>query len=104
VVYVRQLNIAIVEYTRRIKLNPNDAASYFNRGKAYYQKYWDSLGSVVIEGGRVKLDSSGRAVWARAPIDGDYREVFYAAAVEDLKTARRLEPDNARYKQFDLGR
>jgi tetratricopeptide (TPR) repeat protein len=94
-----ELNIAIVEYTRRIKLNPNDAVSYFNRGKAYYQKYWDGLGSVIIEGGKAKVDSSGRYVWAEAPIDEAYWEYFLDSAHEDFKIAVRLEPTNARYKK-----
>ena len=91
--------MAIVEYTRKIRLNPNDAAAYYNRGKAYYQKYWDSLGSAIIEKGRVKQDSTGATVWAKAPIDEAYHWVFLDAAKNDFQAALHIEPNNALYKK-----
>jgi tetratricopeptide (TPR) repeat protein len=87
-----ELNMAIVEYTRRIKLNPNDADLYYNRGMAYYSKYWDSLGVA-------RVTSTGAYEWVEAPIDREYSEYFLDAASKDFQAAVRIEPNNALYKK-----
>ncbi len=81
--YERLFGLAIQDHERAIALDPASAESYYNRGRAYYDR---AVLETVVKGALVGTEAS--------------RKVWFAPAVADFRKA--IEKDSKYYEAWDM--
>jgi tetratricopeptide (TPR) repeat protein len=85
---------AIAEYTKAIKLDPDNAAAYRSRGEMYSLDKDDSDRAIADYTQAIKLDPDNAEAYTKR--GGVYRQKGqYDAAINDLDAALRLDPNYA---------
>jgi len=88
---------AIAEYTESIRLNPNDASAYYNRGNAYLgKKDYDSAIADYTEAIKLDPDSDVKAeAYCKRGHSYQDGKNDYHSAIADYNEAKRLNPDES---------
>ena len=81
-------NLAIMDFTEAIKLNPNYAEAYQLRGRAFYASISDYIWSI---GDKFNDADAGRWGWDLS----EEQLLSYEMAIEDYDQAIKLDPNNA---------
>ena len=98
--YFRRLDYdrAIADFTQAIRLNPNNAIAYYNRGNVYNIDKRDYDRAIADYTQVIRLDpNNARAYNNRGNAYYNKRDINRAIA--DFEAALRIEPNNAAYRQ-----
>jgi len=90
---IKNYNKAIEEYSEAIRLDPNNAKAYANRGFAYQMKsQYDKAFNDYSEA--IRFDQNNAWVYTKRGMIYNYKQ-WYDKAINDFNEAIRLDPNSA---------